>query len=328
MALLQDYLRSVRLYLPAGVDQHDILTELSAHLQTKLDEREEELERPLTQGEETAVLWGYGDPLKVAARYGSPKQGLSFGRELIGPEVFVIYRWVLLLQFSLTIIVVTLVGAFGGSPGGPIARYLGPMAVQFVLSTSIFMAIDQFKKRSRLSQPWSFPPPHMQPVPRWQSISGFITLSLVALWWAAIPYAPFLLLGNRRASQLTFTDNWLWFYWPLLIPLLVGATQRLFTFAEPRKPVVQSVTRVLTNGWGVLMVFLFLSAFPYVTANTPAAAEVAQGVNNSLWWNALASFGLYWLINAGFMGFFCVRHLMDFQRQRRDQIMVRQSGHS
>ena len=88
MALLQDYLRSVRLFLPAGADQEDILSELSVHLQTKLDEREEEVGRALTHEEETSVLWGYGDPVKVAARYGSAKVGLAFGRELIGPEVF------------------------------------------------------------------------------------------------------------------------------------------------------------------------------------------------------------------------------------------------
>ena len=61
MALLQDYLRSVRLYLPPRTDRDDILTELSAHLQATLDDREEELGRALTQDEETAVLWGVGE---------------------------------------------------------------------------------------------------------------------------------------------------------------------------------------------------------------------------------------------------------------------------
>jgi hypothetical protein len=327
MALLKDYLFAVRLYLPGGPDQSDILSELSAHLQTKLDEREEELGRPLTQDEETEVLWGYGHPLQVAARYGSPKLGLSFGRELIGPEVFVIYRAVLILQFSLTLIVKASINMIRGVGLGSIGDYLSVFATQFVLTTSIFIAIDLFKRRSQQSKTWSFPPPHMQPIPRWQSITGFITLGLVAIWWAAIPYAPVLLLGST-SSQLTFTDGWHWFYWPLLIPLLVGAAQRLVTFVEPRWSALQSVTRLLTNGWCVFMVFQFLSAFPYVAPTSPASNALAQGVNNGMWWNALSSLGLYWLFNFGFMIFLCVKHVSHYQRQRRDQVLVRQSEHS
>jgi hypothetical protein len=327
MALLKDYLFAVRLYLPAGTDQQDILNELSAHLQTKLDEREEALGRALTQDEETDVLWGYGHPLDVAARYGSRKAGLSFGRELIGPEVFVIYRAVLILQFSLTLIVKASINLIRGVGLGSIGDYLSVMALQFVLTTSIFIAIDLFKRRSQQSNTWSFPPPYMQPIPRWQSVTGFITLSLVALWWAAIPYAPFLLLGGN-ASQLAFTDGWHAFYWLLLIPLVIGAAQRLVTFVEPSWSALQSVTRLLTNGWGVLMVFQFLSAFPYVAAVTPASEALARGINNGMWWNALASLGLYWLFNFGFMIFLCVKHVSHYQRQRRDQVMVRQSEHS
>ena len=48
MALLNNYLNAVRLYLPRNVDQQDLITELSEHLQIKLDEREAALGRALT----------------------------------------------------------------------------------------------------------------------------------------------------------------------------------------------------------------------------------------------------------------------------------------
>ena len=78
---------------------------------------------------------------------------------------------------------------------------------------------------------------------------------------------------------------------------------------------------------GVLMVIQFLSSFPYVIAVTPEADALALAVNNRFWWHALASFGLYWLINASIMAYFCFKHLSHFLRQRRDQVMVRQSEH-
>jgi hypothetical protein len=318
MALLHDYLSAVRLYLPREVDQQDLITELSEHLQIKLDERAADLGRALTLEEETAVLWGYGHPVAVAARYGRSNAGLSFGRQLIGPEVFVLYRRILMVQFSMTLVIVTLVSIFGNPTNSLIWRYLGPMILQFVLTTTIFMAIDLFKSRWPSETTWSFPPPHLQAIPRWQSVSGFVVLSLFAIWWAAIPYAPFLLLGPA-APYVRFTDSWHAAYWPLLLPLLIGAAQRLATFVEPRWVVLQTITRLLTNSWSVFVAVQFLLAYPYVTANTAAAASAALGINNALWWNAFATFGLYWLVNSGFMVYLSARHASSYVRRRREQ---------
>jgi hypothetical protein len=325
VTLLDQYLHAVRHFLPSSADQQDILAELASHLQIKLDEREEALGRWLTEDEQAAVLTAYGTPLAVAERYGPKKVGLAFGRELIGPEVFSLYRMVLLAQFSLTLIVVTIISALGGFTGGMTGRYLGPMSMQFVISTAVFMAIDLFRRRERSRTLWNFPPVHMQVVPRWQSIAGFVTLALVAAWWAAIPYAPFLLLGSA-SSRVTLGPGWLAFYWPALFPLLIGAAQRLMTFVEPRWIALQAGTRLFTNTWSVLLVFLFLRSYPYVVAaDVPGAEPVALRINDALWWNATASFGLYWLINAGFSAWQCWHHVARSIRRRREQDLMRQA---
>jgi hypothetical protein len=325
--LLKNYLDAVRAYLPRRDDQRDILNELSAHLQIKFDERQEELGRALTEDEQAAVLAAYGNPLVVAGRYGATNLGLAFGRQLIGPEVFLLYRIVLLTQFALTLIVVTGISAVGGSVGGPFARYLGPMSMQFVLTTAIFIAIERFKRRSPTSTVWNFPPSYMQPIPHWQSLSGFVVLSLVALWWAAVPYAPFLLLGPA-ASRVTLTEGWHAFYWPALVPLVLGAAQRLVTLAHPGWTGFQAATRLLTNGWGVVIAYLFLQAAPYVTPIDASASAAAQRINGAMWWNAMASFGLYWLINAVFMAYMCFTHAARLLRRRREELMLQQSTQS
>jgi hypothetical protein len=321
VSLLNDYLHAVRTFLPRGVDHTDILNELSAHLEGTLEEREEELGRSLTTDEQAAVLSNYGSPLVVAARYGSTNHGLSFGRQLIGPEVFVIYRLVLAAQFTITLLAVTAVRMFGGLQGNILLRYLGPMALQLVLTTVIFIAIDAFKQRSDSRSPWNFPPHYMRPIPRWQSLSGLITLSVFALWWGLIPYAPFLLLGTY-AGQVQFTASWHAFYWPILIPLLIGVTQRLVTFIEPKWSWVQAATRLVTNGWGVVLVYPFLRAYPYLEPFAASAQPIATGVSNALWWNAIATCGLYWLINAAFAGVMSVQHLSHYLRRRREQVTL------
>jgi hypothetical protein len=327
VSLLASYLRAVQTFLPKRADQQDLLNELSSHLQAKLDEREEALGRALTEDEQAAVLSAYGNPLTVAERYGATNAGLAFGRVLIGPEVFPLYRLVLFSQFALTVIVVTAIGFFGAPTTGGLGRYLWPMAMQFVMTTTIFMAIDVFRRRSPSGSLWNFPPPHMQSVPRWQSMSGFIVLSLVAIWWASIPYAPFLLLGSA-SDQVTFLPSWHAFYWPMLAPLLVGAAQRLITYADPGRAALQAVTRLLTNSWSVLMAALFLFSYPYVAASGANGEAIAQRVNNSLWWNAMASFGLYWLIGALFAAWQCWQHAAHAVRRRREQLALHRTVHS
>lgn len=324
MTLLQSYLAAVRAYLPRNADQQDILTELSAHLQIKMEEREEEIGRALTEDEQAAVLSAYGNPLVVAGRYGATNLGLSFGRQLIGPELFLLYRRILLAQFSIAVIVITIIRAVTDPPRGLLVSYLEPMLFQFLLTTSIFITIDRLKQRSQSQALWNFPPAHMQLVPRWQSMGGLITLSLTALWWASIPYAPFLLLGSS-ASRVALTSSFHAFYWPVIVPLLIGVAQRAATFVQPGWAFLQTIVRLITNLWAVALVYVFTRAFPYVAAQPGSGAEEAAArINSGLWWNAVSSLGLYWLINAAFLIYLLIKQLAQVRKKKRAPMSSRQ----
>lgn len=330
MTLLDHYLRAVRLYLPKGPQTDDIIVELSENLQSKFEELELDRGRPLTAAEQEAVLVDHGSPLVVAARYGAINRGLAFGRQLISPEVFPLYIRVLLTQYVLTIVVVSAIAPFAKTWTLTPGRYLYPMLFQFLLTTSIFIAVDFFQRRRRSGgfgpgsrQLWSFPPPYMQEIPRWQSVSGGIVLGTIALWWGAIPYVPSLLLGGR-SSVLALMPSWHAFYWPVLLLLLIGVAQRIATFVRPDWNWLQPATRLLTNGVTLALVYPFLLSYPYVQVQdgvTDAAApELARRLNNSIWWNALASFSLYWLITAAFSAWMCVQHARQVLRRRRPQV--------
>ncbi|MDB5421269.1 MAG: hypothetical protein JWR59_1216, partial [Brevundimonas sp.] len=60
----------------------DIIAELRDAIQTRKEDREEALGRPLTEAEEEAVLREMGHPLTVAARYGSGPM------HVVGPELY------------------------------------------------------------------------------------------------------------------------------------------------------------------------------------------------------------------------------------------------
>lgn len=81
MTLTERYLKAVAAQLPKAT-REDIIAELSDAIQTRMEKREEQLGRPLTEADEEAVLREFGHPLSVAARYGSGPQ------HVVGPELY------------------------------------------------------------------------------------------------------------------------------------------------------------------------------------------------------------------------------------------------
>ncbi len=81
MTLTDRYLKAVAAQLPKAT-RDDIIAELRDAIQTRMEDREESLGRPLSEAEQEAVLREVGHPLTVAARYGSGPQ------HVVGPELY------------------------------------------------------------------------------------------------------------------------------------------------------------------------------------------------------------------------------------------------
>ena len=79
--LTERYLRAVAAQLPAA-KREDIVAELRDLILSRVEAREEDLGRLLTDEEKEAILHEIGHPLIVAARY---RKGPD---SLIGPELF------------------------------------------------------------------------------------------------------------------------------------------------------------------------------------------------------------------------------------------------
>ncbi|HLG59586.1 MAG TPA: hypothetical protein VI485_29885 [Vicinamibacterales bacterium] len=319
MKLLNHYLRAVRMYLPMPKGQQDdIINELSENLRSQMEEREAELGRPLSELEQEAMLLEHGNPMIVAGRYGGNQRSVSFGRQLIGPELFPLYIRVLLLNWAISIVVHPLIVFFSTRPMG-IQPFLTSVIGQFVVVTFIFIVIDAVQRKSR--QRWSFPPPYLQPIPRWQSVAGVLYFTLIGAWWAIAPYYTALILGPV-AAEVTLAPAWHTFYWPVLLLMLTGLVQRSLTLARPQWNWLQSVTRTVINVLGLVMLPFMLSGYPFVlvasTASDPArAARIALGLNTTIWWNVAISLSIYLLVTAGFNAWLSLCHLRYEIRRRR-----------
>ena len=106
MTLIDQYLAAVAAQLPRD-KREDITAELRDAVMERVEAREEELARPMTEAETEDLLREFGHPLTVAARYrGGPDH-------LIGPELFP-YWWFAVKAALLILVVVTVIGAIGG----------------------------------------------------------------------------------------------------------------------------------------------------------------------------------------------------------------------
>jgi len=136
MDLLERYLQAVGQYLPAAT-KADTLAELQANLLAQIDERVEELGRPLTEAETADVLRAHGKPELVALRY-LPQ------RSLIGPTIFPFYLFTLRKALPLVVLVYAVARAAVltfAEPAGNLGLAVVAVVVQFVPVLLIFWAV-------------------------------------------------------------------------------------------------------------------------------------------------------------------------------------------
>jgi hypothetical protein len=316
-SVLHSYVQSVGMFLPKGSPRNDILAELSDHLVSRMEELEDQLGRRLTEPEQERVMNEYGSPMIVAGRYGSSARSLTIGRTLIGPEIFPLYLRILCLNWGILIAVHAVLAFVIEKPAG-LRPFFTAALLQFVGLTATFSIVDRLQRRSK--QRWYFPPVYLTPVPRWQSASGIVAWTIFVVWWAAVPLAPALLLG-RAASDLALAPGWFALYWPVLLLILAGISQRAVNLARPDWNWLPPSWRLVTSliGFGVL--YFAFSRYPYVAIADPAHADMrlvqlVRGLNDLMRWALIGIAPFYLLFNVGLNGWFCWQHLAYARRRR------------
>ncbi len=250
MELLDRYLQAVKKYLP-WQRQDDILAELRANLEAQLEEKEEELGRPLTQKEAEEWLKHIGPPMKMAARY-QPQQ------YLIGPELFPVYWYVLKLVMFWAVAVFLIVSGVQlavDQTSATSAALHAALKIPGVLVQSagwvtvIFAALELVAKYYPMHMPqqienltaqWSpasLPPLDQGKAPGEKRRSYAQAVAEVVVGWAflvwlvLIPKHPFLLLGPGVAflhtTPFELAPVWWNFYWCLVALSAVQLAWRL-----------------------------------------------------------------------------------------------------
>jgi len=308
MDLLERYLQAVGQYLPDAT-RLDTLAELRANLQAQMDDRAEELGRPLADGEVAAMLKEHGKPEAVALRY-LPQ------RSLIGPTIFPFYMFTLKRVLPIVVFVsaiangIEFVSRQYAVSSGSISHALVNFALGLVYSllvttaiiTGIFAVIEWARAEGKLGPKWNEWDPMKMPSvktqtvddgpmkPMWKRVMELVVHCLWMAYVLMVPKYPFLIIGPGvfyfGALGVTVAPVWHTFYVLLVITLTVQLGLKLLALM-PRPHAWMEAIEFATN---VLAVVAFsivawtgqLFVATSSTANLHDLAAVNQAVELAL----------------------------------------------
>ena len=298
MQIVDRYLQSVKTCLPAA-QAEDIIKELSENISAQIEDKEGDLNRPLTEAEVEAILKQHGHPLVVASRYRQEQRNVSFGRQIIGPALFPFYIRVLKFNLGLTSVVLIVIFAAlfsGGQRVGSFPQILVyQLLIQFVIVTLIFWVMDkhftQFPDRWDPRKPYGMRHPAFTisedgpRIPRLKSISELIALAVALFWLRAVQHSPFLIFGPA-AAFLHLSPEWNQLYLPICALILLEMINVGITLVRPDWVRFHWLMRIVGNVGNLIVAFFLITRGKSVVmvslSGTPNAAHVAQIVNQTI----------------------------------------------
>jgi hypothetical protein len=295
MELLDRYLKSVASCLPTE-QREDIIRELSENIRSQVEDKESELGRPLADSELEAILKQHGHPMIVAGRYRQDQRSVAFGRQFIGPVLFPFYIKVLSFNIGLTgvVLVVIFTALFASGQtvtfSGIFTTFLYQLLIQFGIVTLIFAAMDRHlaknpdrwdpRKPGQMGYPQMAVAQDGPRVPRMESASQLIALSISIIWIRALQESPFWILGPA-AAFLKLAPVLHQLYPPVAVLAILGMVQAGINLVRPDWIRVRSAGHVILSAGMFVIWFLLLRAGNWIIPVTSAGSP-SDGYHRSI----------------------------------------------
>ena len=285
--------KPLRFSLPRH-NQDDIVRELSENLIAQMEDREEELGRPLTEDEQADILRRHGHPMMVAGKYRAHQQ-------LIGPLFMPIYLFALKMGLAVALIVTVIVAAISaavhedavGRFVQQMLAYPGRALMLFAWTTLGFAALDFAQSRLKLAHKWD---PRTLPklirledrMPRAHSLFEFLAIVGMICWLLLLPGRPYLLMGPL-ATLLDLAPIWRVVYVVVFATTIATGVLSFVNFTRPFWTPARSLVRIAINATSSVIFFVLMRSGPWVMAKEgvalpdgTSAERIARIVNNSV----------------------------------------------
>ena len=282
MDLLDRYLQAVRFFLPQK-NQDDIVRELSENLISQMEDRQEELGRPLNETEQADILRRHGHPMIVAGRYRSRQH-------LIGPVLFPIYLFALKTGLGVALLVTAVLGVISAVlNGNPIQQGIQAMLafparglMVFAWTTLGFAAVDIVQGQFTRGYEWdprSLPRvlKHEHRIARMRTLCELFFVLASLVWLLLLPKATFLFLGPM-AAIVDPAPIWRLAYVPIVLLTLATAALHVINFIHPYWTKTRSLSRAAIHAATFLVFVLLLRGNEWFVAKSSAIASTDVNV--------------------------------------------------
>jgi hypothetical protein len=202
-------------------------------VRSRLDDLEAELGRPPNPAEQERLIKSYGHPALLAGRYG-PR------RQLVGPEMFPFYWFVLRVAMSTAVLV----------------HVILPMAPQWHVPERW--------------DPASLPPVDPKPPRRPRSIPQLVVITFFIVWYSLPP----IIFGPQ--SVFTLAPVWRTLYVPIVLLALVDLVLRWVAFFRPNTTRLRAFTRILVRAASLVILFVLLRAGDLVVGGEAGRSLASQ----------------------------------------------------
>ncbi|MDF7777359.1 hypothetical protein P1X14_19025 [Sphingomonas sp. AOB5] len=251
MDLVDRYLNAIRWNL-YGAKADDIIAELRDLIASRIEDREEVLDRALTRDETSAVLREFGHPLVVASRYGTQQS-------LIGPEIFPFYLFSLKIVLAIGAAILIATGVFR-------AAFADRSMVQALaqgfdhiwwtllsyagLVTLIFAVLERtgwLSSHLRQWKPEQLPDLRdlrLKPKSIWESCFELAANAAFLLWWAGLIHIP---AAARPGLDVQFSPVWMQLWWPIFALIAGRLLLNLIQLIRPRWREIQALLATATT---------------------------------------------------------------------------------
>ncbi len=278
MDLVERYLAAIARQLP-DAQKADVTGELRDVLLSRIEDREGELGRTLTDAEVEAQLIDFGHPLTVSGRYRKTQH-------LIGPEVFPFWWAGLKVSLAITLgvyVTLAVVAVIAGEDAGLVGAASAPslkIALIFVFGsvTLVCALVERFGKTALLTR-WK---PRRLPPVRNAGRSPFelavdIAVGVVfLLWWTGL--IRFQNMVPDMGLTLALAPVWQVWFWPILANSVLEVATHALALVRPAWDrliegllLVRSVTAA-----AILGAIYPLGHFVVVTSADVVPGELAQ----------------------------------------------------
>jgi hypothetical protein len=310
MDIIERYLGAVRWNLPSSEKADDIIAELRDLIASRIEEREEALDRPLTKEEISKLLQGFGHPLVVAAGYG--KQ-----HALIGPDLFPFYFFSLKIVLGISVLILVVSGlanilfeqqdvirtasrAFNGA-FWTLLSHAGLVTLIFAVIERTGWLKDQLNRWSPEQLP-DLSDLKFKPKKLFESAFEIACGVAFLLWWTGVIHFPSF-YSNVRGLQIEPGPVWMHYYWPILTMASATLVMNVIQLVRPRWRSVHAGLQVAISVVGVAMLSLIYRSGEWVTVAGlgTMAPEKAAAIEKSLNLSLSITFsvvGVIWVLQA------------------------------